>query len=126
MDNLNLVLPEIFMSLSRGRDHLATPGPSIIPEKVLTAMNRSAPNIYEGEIIAITESILSDLANFAGTTGNVVLYVANGHGVWEAAIVNLFEKGDTINVLNIYNIIYNIVIYINIQIIIVNLSFFLI
>lgn len=88
------------MSLSRGRDHLATPGPSIIPEKVLTAMNRSAPNIYEGEIIAITESILSDLANFAGTTGNVVLYVANGHGVWEAAIVNLFEKGDTILILS--------------------------
>ncbi len=88
------------MSLSTGRDHLATPGPSIIPEKVLSAMHRSAPNIYEGEIIEATESILNDLAKFAKTTGDVVLYVANGHGAWEAAIVNLFEKGDTILVLS--------------------------
>ena len=44
------------MSLSRGRDHLATPGPSIIPQQVLNAMHRSAPNIYEGEIIDVTES----------------------------------------------------------------------
>ena len=88
------------MSLSRGRDHLATPGPSIIPQQVLNAMHRSAPNIYEGEIVDVTESILDDLANFAGTTGNVVLYVSNGHGAWEAAIDNLFEKNDTILVLS--------------------------
>ncbi len=88
------------MSLSRGRTHLATPGPSIIPQKVLNAMHRSAPNIYEGEIIDVTESILNDLAIFAGTTGDVVLYVSNGHGAWEAAIDNLFEKNDTILVLS--------------------------
>ncbi len=87
------------MSLSRGRNHLATPGPSIIPEKVLGAMHKPAPNIYEGEIISITESILKDLKDFANTTGDVVLYVANGHGAWEAAIANLFERGDTVLVL---------------------------
>ncbi len=88
------------MSLSRGRNHLATPGPSIIPQQVLNAMHRSAPNIYEGEIIDITESILDDLAVFARTIGKVVLYVSNGHGAWEAAIDNLFEKNDTILVLS--------------------------
>ena len=56
------------MSLSRGRNHLATPGPSIIPDKVLTAMNRPAPNIYEGEITELTQTILEDLAKFANTT----------------------------------------------------------
>ena len=53
------------MSLAQGRTHLATPGPSIIPDKVLEAMHRAAPNIYEGEIIEITESVLKDLTSFA-------------------------------------------------------------
>jgi alanine-glyoxylate transaminase/serine-glyoxylate transaminase/serine-pyruvate transaminase len=35
------------MTLSRGRDILAIPGPSIIPDRVLNAMHRPAPNIYE-------------------------------------------------------------------------------
>ncbi len=44
------------MTLSRGRDILAIPGPSIIPDRVLRAMHRPAPNIYEGELVAITET----------------------------------------------------------------------
>jgi len=84
------------MSLAQGRTHLATPGPSIIPDKVLEAMHRAAPNIYEGEIIEITESVLKDLTNFAKTSGDAVLYVANGHGAWEAAVANLFDPGDTV------------------------------
>ncbi|MEE2773982.1 MAG: aminotransferase class V-fold PLP-dependent enzyme [Pseudomonadota bacterium] len=88
------------MSLSRGRSHLATPGPSIIPERVLNAMHRPAPNIYEKEITDITESILSDLAKFASTTGEVVIYIANGHGVWEASLVNLFSRGERIVVIS--------------------------
>ena len=87
------------MSLAQGRVHLATPGPSIIPDKVLEAMHRAAPNIYEGKIIPITESILKDLTSFANTTGDAVLYVANGHGAWEAAVANLFDSGDTVLVL---------------------------
>ena len=70
------------MSLSQGRDYLATPGPSIIPDKVLQAMHRPAPNIYEGEIIEMTESVLKDLAILGNTSGDVVLYVSNGHGAW--------------------------------------------
>lgn len=87
------------MSVSNGRIHLASPGPSIIPEKVLQAMHRPAPDIYEGEIIDTTESILKDLAAFANTSGEVVMYVSNGHGVWEAAIANLFNEKDTVLVI---------------------------
>ena len=87
------------MSLAQGRTHLATPGPSIIPDKVLEAMHRAAPNIYEGEIVEITESVLKDLTRFAKTSGDAVLYVANGHGAWEAAVANLFDAGDTVLVM---------------------------
>ncbi len=57
------------MTLSRGRDLLAIPGPSIIPDRVLNAMHRAAPNIYEGELIALTESVLADLRRVARTDG---------------------------------------------------------
>ena len=81
-------------SLSSGRDLFMTPGPSVMPARVLNAMHQAAPNIYEGELIDTTDSILSDLAAFAGTQGRTALYICNGHGVWEAAISNLFEPGD--------------------------------
>ena len=82
------------MTLSRGRDILAIPGPSIIPDRVLNAMHRPAPNIYEGELIAITDTILADLARVAGTSGRVAIYIGNGHAGWEAAIANTLAPGD--------------------------------
>ena len=66
------------MTLSRGRDILAIPGPSIIPDRVLTAMHRPAPNIYEGELVEMTETIVADLARVARTAGKPALYIGNG------------------------------------------------
>jgi alanine-glyoxylate transaminase / serine-glyoxylate transaminase / serine-pyruvate transaminase len=82
------------MTLSRGRDLLAIPGPSIIPDRVLNAMHRAAPNIYEGDLLAMTESVLADLKRVARTDGKVALYIGNGHAAWEAAIANLLAAGD--------------------------------
>ncbi|SET81381.1 pyridoxal-phosphate-dependent aminotransferase family protein [Oceanicella actignis] len=89
------------MSLRFGREFVAIPGPSVIPDRVLAAMHRPAPNIYEGEIIALTESVLADLAELARTRqARPVIYVANGHGAWEAAIANLFSRGERALVLD--------------------------
>lgn len=82
------------MTLSRGRDLLAIPGPSIIPDRVLNAMHRAAPNIYEGDLIAMTDSVLADLKRVARTDGRVALYIGNGHAAWEASIANLLAPGD--------------------------------
>ena len=84
------------MSFARGRELVLTPGPSVMPDRVLRAMQRPAPNIYEGELVEITDSILRDLGRVAGTAGETALYVSNGHGVWEAALSNLFGPGDAI------------------------------
>ena len=88
------------VSLSSGRDLFLTPGPSVMPDRVLSAMHQPAPNIYEGEMIGMTDSILSDLAELAGTKGKAALYICNGHGVWEAAISNLLGPGDKALFLN--------------------------
>ncbi|MFP4304431.1 pyridoxal-phosphate-dependent aminotransferase family protein [Rhodosalinus sp.] len=76
------------MSLARGRPYLAIPGPSVMPDRVLNAMHRAAPNIYEGDLIEMTAGIVRDLRAVACTEGHVAIYAANGHGAWEAALAN--------------------------------------
>lgn len=85
--------------LSNGRPYLAIPGPSVMPERVLSAMHRAAPNIYTGELIDMTASILPDLRAVARTDHHVAIYIANGHGAWEAALSNVVAPGDTVLVL---------------------------
>ena len=82
------------MNLSQGRPYLAIPGPSVIPDRVLGAMHRASPNIYEGPLHDLTARIFADLRRVARTTGHVAIYIANGHGAWEAANTNLFSRGD--------------------------------
>ncbi|HQU70089.1 MAG TPA: aminotransferase class V-fold PLP-dependent enzyme [Albidovulum sp.] len=83
------------MSLANGRTYLAIPGPSVMPDRVLAAMQRPAPNIYAGELIDLTQGIFGDLRELAGTRDHAAIYIANGHGAWEAANANLFSRGDT-------------------------------
>ncbi len=82
------------MSLARGRALRAIPGPSIVPDAVLNAMHRAAPNIYEGELIEMTASLWPDLRRVARTTGEVATYIGNGHAAWEAALANVLNPGD--------------------------------
>ena len=87
------------MSLDRGRHYLAIPGPSVMPDRVLAAMQRPAPNIYEGDLVDMTATIVSDLKWVAGTDRHLAIYISNGHGVWEAALANIAGPGDTVMVL---------------------------
>ncbi|MEL6573958.1 MAG: aminotransferase class V-fold PLP-dependent enzyme [Pseudomonadota bacterium] len=87
------------MSLANGRQYLAIPGPSVIPDEVLQAMHRASPNIYEGELHDVTASLVGDLKLIARTKGNVAMYIGNGHAAWEAALANVMSRGDTVLVL---------------------------
>lgn len=82
------------MSLAHGRPYLAIPGPSAIPDRVLQAMHRPSPNIYEGALIDTVASLWPDLRKVAGTTEHVAIYIGNGHAAWEAANANIFSRGD--------------------------------
>ncbi|WP_294606162.1 pyridoxal-phosphate-dependent aminotransferase family protein [uncultured Roseovarius sp.] len=84
------------MSLSQGRPYLAIPGPSVMPEEVLRAMHRSAPNIYEGALIEMTAGLIPDLTAVARTKGRVAIYISNGHGAWEAALANTVAPGERV------------------------------
>ena len=87
------------MSLSHGRPMVSIPGPSVIPDRVLSAMHRPMPNIYEGELIDVSFSVQDDLKKIARTEQPVFISVSNGHGAWEMAISNTLSRGDKVLVL---------------------------
>jgi len=87
------------MSLANGRTYLAIPGPSVMPDRVLNAMHRAAPNIYEGDLVEMVAGLRDDLKAVACTAQNLALYIGNGHATWEAANTNVFRRGDTAVVL---------------------------
>ncbi len=87
------------MAVRAGRQLLAIPGPTNIPDEVLRAMHRPAVDIYAGPLIALTDSLLHDLAKLFATAGKSYIYIANGHGAWEAALTNVLSKGDKVLVL---------------------------
>src|SRR5262245_48578706 len=87
------------MSVAAGREFLAIPGPTVIPDAVLAAMHRPAVDIYAGPLVALTASLLADLQKIFRTQGNTYIYAANGHGVWEAALSNVLSRGDKVLVL---------------------------
>ena len=68
------------MTLRSGREFLAIPGPTTVPDDVLAAMHRPAVDLYVGEIVEVTASCLSDLKRVFRTEGRTYVYAANGHG----------------------------------------------
>ena len=87
------------MTLANGRQYLAIPGPSVVPDRVLQAMHRAAPNIYDLELAEMVEGLVPDLKAIARTKHQAAMYIANGHGIWEAAISNTLNAGDEVLVI---------------------------
>lgn len=83
-------------NLSHGRGYLAIPGPSVMPEAVLQAMHRPAPNIYGGELVDMMPGIMADLKRVARTEHYAAIYIGNGHAAWEAALSNVIAPGERV------------------------------
>src|SRR5437660_11862092 len=87
------------MVVRAGREFLAIPGPTTVPDEVLRAMHRPAVDIYGGPLLALTDSLLADISRLFRTEGRCYIYIANGHGAWEAALTNVLSRGDKVLVL---------------------------
>ncbi len=87
------------MSVRAGREFLAIPGPTTMPDEVLQAMHRPAIDIYSDAMVQLTDGLLRDLSRLFGTRGRSYIYIANGHGVWEAVLSNVLSRGDKVLVL---------------------------
>ena len=87
------------MTVRGGWELLASPGPTNIPAEVLQAMHRPAVEIYSKPLIALTDGLLRDLSQVFRTAGRSYIYIANGHGAWEASLTNVLSRGDKVLVL---------------------------
>lgn len=87
------------MTVRAGREFLAIPGPTTMPDQVLQAMHRPALDIYSEEMVQLTDSLLADLGRVFATKGKTYIYIANGHGAWEAVLSNVLSRGDKLLVL---------------------------
>jgi hypothetical protein len=49
------------MTVANGREFLSIPGPTNVPDAVLAAMHRTAIDIYSGDMLRVTHTLLEDL-----------------------------------------------------------------
>ena len=87
------------MTVRAGREFLAIPGPTTMPDEVLRAMHRPALDIYSAQMVELTDGLLADLSRLFATQGRSYIYIANGHGAWEATLSNVLSRGDKVLVL---------------------------
>lgn len=78
----------------RGRQFFFNPGPTNIPDRVLNAMNRPALDFFSEEFLPILARTHANIKTVLRTRQHLLMYASNGHGAWEAALVNLFKPGD--------------------------------
>ncbi|WP_457568915.1 pyridoxal-phosphate-dependent aminotransferase family protein [Desulfurobacterium sp.] len=77
------------------KTRLLTPGPTIVPERVLQAM--SAHTLYHRspEFKAIFSETIERLKRFFRTERDTLILTASGTGAMETAVANLFAPGDS-------------------------------
>src|SRR6201995_5280433 len=87
------------MSVRAGREFLAIPGPTPMPDEVLQAMHRPSLDIYSREMIDLTDGLHADLSKLFATQHKSYIHISNGHGAWESALSNVLSRGDKVLVL---------------------------
>ena len=85
------------MTVRAGREFLAIPGPTNMPDDVLRAMHRPALDIYSREMVEMTAGLLGDLTKLFATKGQSYIYIANGHGAWEATLSNVLSVHEVLD-----------------------------
>jgi alanine-glyoxylate transaminase/serine-glyoxylate transaminase/serine-pyruvate transaminase len=84
------------MVYKSGRHFLQIPGPTNVPERVLTAMCRPTIDHRGPEFALLAKEVFVGLRQVAGSGGSVIIYPSSGTGAWEASLVNTLSPGDRI------------------------------
>jgi alanine-glyoxylate transaminase/serine-glyoxylate transaminase/serine-pyruvate transaminase len=84
------------MSVLRGRQFLAIPGPTNLPDRVLRAMDRPTVDFKSEAFQAVQNEIFEGLKKVFQTESKVFAYASAGKGAWESAMANTLSPGDKI------------------------------
>ncbi len=84
------------MSHKSGRHFLQIPGPTNVPDAVLSATAQPTIDHRGPDFAELVRELMPPLQAVFGTAGPVVVYPSSGTGAWEAALVNTLSPGDTV------------------------------
>jgi alanine-glyoxylate transaminase/serine-glyoxylate transaminase/serine-pyruvate transaminase len=80
-----------------GRRLLHSPGPTHVPDEVVSAMSRQPTDLADARLLPMIAACESGLKEVLKTRrADVLFFAANGHGGWEAVIANLVAPGTQI------------------------------
>jgi len=78
------------------KQRLLTPGPTPLYPPALHAMMASDIHHRTEDFRTVYKSVLADLKEVMGGSGDVLLFAASGTGAMEASVSNLFSRGDKV------------------------------
>ena len=79
-----------------GRHFLHIPGPTVLPDRVLRAMDTPIIDHRGPEFAKLAKKCLEGIKTIFKTAKPVIIYTATGTGAWEAALVNTLSPGDKV------------------------------
>jgi alanine-glyoxylate transaminase / serine-glyoxylate transaminase / serine-pyruvate transaminase len=79
-----------------GRHFLQIPGPSAVPDRILSAISRQTIDHRGPSFANVGLKALNGLKAIFKTEEHVFIYPASGTGAWEAALVNTLSPGDCV------------------------------
>src|SRR5260370_33382784 len=79
-----------------GRHFLKIPGPTMLPDRVLRAMDTPIIDHRGPEFAKLAKKCLDGIKTIFKTSNPVIIYTATGTGAWEAALVNTLSPGDRV------------------------------
>ena len=84
------------MPFRSGRHFLQIPGPTNVPERVLSAIASATIDHRGPEFQKLAREVLAELKQVFKTQAPVVILPASGTGAWEAALANALSPGDRV------------------------------
>ena len=84
------------MTPPAGRHFLQIPGPTNVPNRVLSAIAGPTIDHRGPDFSSLTLEVLAGLKKVFKTESNVLVFPGSGTGAWEAALVNTLSPGDRI------------------------------
>jgi aspartate aminotransferase-like enzyme len=82
------------------KQYLLSPGPTPIPNEVMTAMSQTIIHHRTPEFSKLLIEVRAGLKSLFGTKNDVLIFASSGTGAMEGAVSNLFSPGDKVLVVN--------------------------
>jgi alanine-glyoxylate transaminase/serine-glyoxylate transaminase/serine-pyruvate transaminase len=79
-----------------GRHFLQIPGPTPVPERILSAMSRQIVDHRSLEFQKLGKRVLASIKTIFKTEQPVIIFPSSGTGAWESALTNTLSSGDKV------------------------------